>query len=221
MKPEVTPTTPANAALDPRTLVRQLEWRYATKRYDPARQISDKDWAALRRALVLSPSSYGLQPWRFFAVSNPTVRAQLAAAAYGQRQVVDASHFVVLAARKGLNAADVQRLIDRVAEVRNVPAASLDGYKQMMLNYVRGRAPGDVDQWSARQVYLALGNLLTSAAVLGIDATPMEGLDAAQFDKILGLEPKGYTSLCAVALGYRAPDDAYASAPKAASPNRR
>jgi nitroreductase len=104
--------------------------------------------------------------------------------------------------------------VDRIAEVRNVPAASLEGYKQMMLNAIRGRAPGDVDQWSARQVYLALGNLLTSAAVLGIDATPMEGLDPDQFDKILGLQPKGHTTLCAVALGYRADDDASANAPK-------
>jgi nitroreductase len=213
MKPAITPAAPKRA-FDGETLLRQLNWRYATKKYDPARQISPEDWAVLERALVLSPSSFGLQPWKFFAIDDPTIRQKLLAASWGQKQIADASRLVVFAARKGVNAADVQRYVERIADVRGVTVESLDGYKQMMLGTIRGQTPQAVDIWSARQVYIALGTFLTSAALLGIDATPMEGIEPAKYDEILGLPDKGYTALCVAAVGYRAADDTYAAAPK-------
>src|SRR5258706_1850952 len=132
------------------TILRQLNWRYATKKFDPSRKIQTPDWKTLEQALVLSPSSGGLQPWKFFVVTDPEVRAKLSGAAYNQPQVTDASHLVVFAARVGFGPADVQRLIDRVADVRNVPVESLDGYKNMMLGVVN-RPPAQVDAWAARQ----------------------------------------------------------------------
>lgn len=199
------------------TIVRQLNWRYATKKFDPARKIQRPDWNTLAQSLILSPSSFGLQAWKFFVVENPDVRRQLRAAAWDQPQITDASHLVVLAHKTPYGPADVERFIDRVAEVRNVPKASLDGYKNVILGFVN-RPADQVNTWLSRQVYIALGNFLSTAAMLGIDACPMEGFDADAFDEILGLKEKGYHAQVVAAAGYRADDDAYAKLAKVRFP---
>ena len=195
------------------TIVRQMNWRYATKKFDPNRKLQAPDWKTLEQSLVLSPSSYGLQPWKFFVVGNPDVRAKLRSAAYNQSQITDASHLVVCAHRTGFSAKDVDRHVERVAQVRNVPAESLAGYRQAMLGSVQ-RPQEQTDAWVSRQVYIALGNFLATAALLGVDACPMEGFDAAQFDEILGLTGQGYHAQVIATAGYRAEDDAYARLPK-------
>jgi nitroreductase len=196
------------------TIEKQLNWRYATKKYDPTRRISPADWRTLEQALVLSPSSYGLQPWKFVVVNDPDVRARLKPAAWNQPQITDASHLVVFAIKKNLGAADVDRLVRRTAEVRGVPVEALDGYRDLMLARVNRDAAADVDHWSSRQAYIALGEFLTAAAMLGIDANPMEGFENHKFDEILGLDKHGYHAVVIAAAGYRAPDDRYASLPK-------
>jgi nitroreductase len=197
------------------TLLRQLEWRYAVKKFDPTRKISRADWATLERALVLSPSSFGLQPWKFFVIESPEVRAKLPAISWGQTQPVEASHFVVLAHRKDLSSDDIERYIDRIAQVREVSRDSLDGFRTVLLNTQKSSTEqGTINTWTSRQVYITLGNLLTSAAALGIDACPMEGFEADKYDELLGLGARGYKALCAVALGFRAEDDKYAELPK-------
>ncbi|HYE20416.1 MAG TPA: NAD(P)H-dependent oxidoreductase [Tepidisphaeraceae bacterium] len=211
---EIVATTESQNA----TIARQLHWRYATKKFDPARKVSAADFDTIKQALTLAPSAYGLSPWRFVVVTDPAVRAKLRAAAYGQAQLTDASHVVVLAGRKNLDAAYVGKYIDRVAEVRGTTPAALTGYRDMMVNFIDGlraaNGPAAVDAWAARQVYIPLGQALETAALLGLDACPMEGFDAAQFDRILGLDAQGYTALAVLAVGYRAPDDEYADAPK-------
>ncbi len=202
-------------AVSPDNLLRQLRWRYATKKFDPTRKIDQKDWETLEEAIVLSPSSYGLQPWKFIVVTNSHVREQLRAVSWNQPQVVDASHLLVFAIKKDLCTADVERYIERIAEVRQAPLDSLGAYKQMMNGFVRQAGKGlDINAWSARQLYIALGLFLTSAAMLGIDACPMEGIDGAKYDEVLGLDKKGFHTLCVATAGYRAADDDYARAPK-------
>lgn len=202
-------------ALGPETLVETLNWRYATKRFDASKKIDAKTWEALEDSLVLTPSSYGLQPWKFVVVMDPTLRAQLKTQAWGQGQVTEASHLVIFTHRTDLTEADVDRLLARVSEVRGVDRDSLAGYRQMMMgNLVEGPKRATIADWTARQAYIALGQLMTSAAALGVDATPMEGLDPKAFDQILGLEGSGYATVMACAVGYRAEDDAYAKLPK-------
>lgn len=212
-----TSTVPAPTIVDPARVSAALEWRYAVKKFDPARRIPDATWKALEHALVHAPSSFGLQPWRFVVVSDPALRAQLRDASWKQSQVTDASHFVVFAARVGMTEADVQRHVDRIAAVRGVTPESLAGYQGVMTKHLAGLGAG-ADGWHARQAYIALGQLLASAAVLGVDACPMEGIDPARYDELLGLAPLGYHALCAAALGYRAADDAYAAARKVRFP---
>jgi nitroreductase len=190
-------------------LLEQLRWRYATKKFDATKKISPEDWATLEEALLLAPSSFGLQPWKFFVIRDPALRAKLKAASWNQSQVTDASHYVVFAIRKGLNEEDVQKLIDRVSDVRNIPTQNLEEYKKIMLGSISVRTPEQLDAWCARQVYIALGIFLASAAVLGIDACPMEGFEPKKFDEILGLEKLGYTAVVMATAGYRSKEDHY------------
>ena len=201
--------------IPPKTITEALQWRYSTKKFDPSRRIPKETWEALEQALILSPSSYGLQPWKFIVVEDPAIRVKLSAASWGQKQPMDCSHFVVFSARKGYDGRDLERYISRSAEVRRVPQESLKGYAGKILGSLeRARSGGELDNWMARQVYIALGEFMTSAALLRVDTCPMEGLEPAKYDEILGLGPQGYSTLCACAAGYRSVDDKYATEPK-------
>lgn len=197
------------------SLLQQLTWRYATKKFDPAKRVSAADWAVLEQALILTASSYGLQPWKFIVVTDPALKAKLRPASWNQSQVEDCSHLVVFTAKQEVSEADVDRFIARIAEVRGASVDSLAGYKGFMVgDLVNGARAAIIKEWAARQAYIAMGNLLTSAAVLGIDTCPFEGIEPAQYDEILGLVGSGYATVAACPVGYRAADDKYASAPK-------
>ena len=193
--------------VDPETVLSRLAWRYATKRFDPARKIPADIWARLEDALVLSPSSYGLQPWKFFVVSDPSVRARLLPASWGQAQIVDASHLVVFCVKKDVGPVDAERLIARTADVRGIPALSLDPYKNMMVGSLSRSTPEAIREWMSRQVFIALGQFLTACALVGVDACPMEGFLPEKYDEILKLPDRGYHSVVLATAGYRAADD--------------
>lgn len=194
--------------LTPDQIIDRLNWRYATKKFDPNKKISDDVWHALEQSLVLAPSSFGLQPWKFFVVRNPELRQQLIEPSWGQTKVAEASHLVVLAIKTNINASDVAPYIDRVAEVRQTPKDQLEGLENMIKGYLKDPPfPLQPDKWSAKQVYIALGFFLYSAAMLGIDACPMEGFMPSKFDEILGLPEQGYSAVVICVAGYRAEDD--------------
>lgn len=199
----------------PATVVRQLEWRYATQKFDAARSIPAADWAALERSLVLTPSSFGLQPWAFIEVDDPAVRARLVEASWGQAQVVEAPKVVVFAARTGLDAADAERYVRRALEVRKLAPEVLDGFKRTLVRFVtQPKEKYDVDAWAVRQVYIALGQFMAVAALMGIDTCPMEGISPAKYDEILGLAPRRLRTAVVCCAGYRAADDADAALAK-------
>lgn len=202
-------------SIPPARLLDALRWRYATKVFDPNRKIPAETWAALEDSLVLSPSSFGLQPYRFLVIQDPALRAQLMPHAWGQRQVVDASHFVVFAARTEVTEQEIDAFIARAADNRGVAPEALATYRGMMTGMLlsEGFQPM-LPHWTTRQAYLALGNLLTGAALLGIDTCPMEGFAPAEFDKLLDLPAQGLASVVCCALGYRASEDKYALIPK-------
>lgn len=201
-------------ALDPAAAAAALRWRYACKKFDPAKLIPPDTWAALEQSLLLSPSSYGLQPWKFFNVTSPAVREQLLPHSWGQRQIVDASHLVVFAVKKDVSAADADRLIARTGQVREVAVDTLAGYHKMVVGHVARTPADELDVWMSRQVFIALGVFLTTAAVLGVDTCPMEGFVPEKYDEVLGLTAKGYASRVVATAGYRAADDKAAGAKK-------
>ena len=201
--------------ISPADMLGYLRWRYATKKFDPEKKIPSELWAAAEQSLVLAPSSYGLQPWKFLVVTNPAVRAKLRVHAGGQGQTVDCSHFVVFAVHQDLGSDHVDRYIDRIAEVRGSEKATLGGFRKMLLGSLEvAAAEGRLNHWQTHQVYIALGQFMAVAAILQIDTCPMEGIEQEKFDQVLGLEGTGYKTVVACAAGYRAADDKYAGAPK-------
>jgi nitroreductase len=197
------------------TLLEALQWRCATKKFDPAKKIPADLWATLEQALVLAPSSFGLQPWKFVVVQDAATRLKLCTASWGQTQPVECSHYVVFAVRKNLGAEHVDRYLDRIVEVRGGTKDALKGYRDIMLGSLeKARAGGYLDVWQSHQVYIALGQFMASAALLGVDTCPMEGIEPSKYDEILGLAAQGCTTLCAGAAGYRSADDKYAATKK-------
>src|SRR5271155_1221393 len=210
------------STINSKQLLEQLNWRYATKDFDPTKKISAADWATLETALRLTPSSGGLQPWKFVVVTDPAVRVKLRPASYGQAQITDASHLVVFTAKNNFSEADVDAHIKHIAEVQGAPIEALAPLRGMLVGgIVQSQDEAGRNAWARNQVFIALGNLLTSAALLGIDACPMEGFDRGQYDEILGLKAKGYSSAVIATLGYRSLTDQYAAAPKVRFPKEQ
>ena len=198
-------------------LLSALNWRYAVKKFDSAKHIDAATWETLEEALLLTASGMGLQPWKFFVVDDPAVRARLREVSYGQPQIVEADKLVVFTARVGYSAADADRFIARVAEVRGQTVESLEGLRNAALSIVN-RPEADRNAWAARQPYIALGNFLTSAALLGVDACPMEGFEPAKYNEILGLNAQGYTAMAVATAGYRSPEDRFGGLAKVRFP---
>ena len=205
--------------ITPDQLLQALHWRYATKLFDPNRPISPEIWAALEQALVLTASSYGLQPWKFLVITDPGLRAELRPHSWNQSQITDASHLVVLLSKRTISAADADRLIASTAELRGLEPSVLAGYRQMIqVDLIDGPRSQQIGEWAARQVYIALGNLMSSAALLGVDTCAIEGFSPAEYDRILGLEGGDYRSCVVCACGYRSADDKYAALAKVRYP---
>ena len=196
-----------------------LEWRYATKKFDATKKISSADWDTLAQSLLLSPSSYGLQPWKFLVVQNEALRNRLKPLTWNQSQVTDCSHYVVFLHLDKVSESYVEHFIDRNTEVRNVSKEALKGYQNVMLeDLVKGPRSHVIQTWASRQAYIAMGFLMETAALLSIDACPIEGLDTNAYDEALQLKGTGYQTVATVALGYRHADDKYQLAKKVRFP---
>ena len=211
-----------DAPLSSARVLEQLNWRYATKKFDPNKKIDDATWKTLEQSLVLSPSSFGLQPWQFFVIRNPEIRQKLLDASWGQKPVVNASHLLVFAIKKDIDTEYVDRYIKRMSEIQQVPEEKLNGFANMVKGYLKDPPfPLDVNKWAAKQVYLALGVFLSCAAMLEVDTLPMEGFVPPQYDEILGLDSKGYSAVVLCAAGYRAEDEQHQYDPKVRFPTEQ
>lgn len=204
--------------MTPSELLSALNFRYATKAFDPSKSIPAETWDALLESLVLAPSSFGLQPWRFLVIEDPAVRAQLREVSWNQGQVTDADKLVVFTSRTDLTPEDTARWLARVAEVQGQDPADLAGFGKVVDGFANNLTVEQRHDWNTRQTYLALGQFMTSAALLGIDTCPLEGMDPASYDRILGLEDSGYATCVGCAVGYRSADDHHAARPKARFP---
>jgi nitroreductase len=193
-------------------LIERLAWRYATKVFDPIRIILANVWDALEQALVLTPSSYGLQPWRFIVITDRPLREQLVQHSCGQRQVAECSHFVVFTIRRDIGPVEIDAYLRRISEVRGQPLEKLEDFRQVLLgSLVDGPVRPVINEWATRQVYIALGNFMTAAALIGVDTCPMEGIEPGKYDEVLGLTERGLATVVACAAGYRAAHDRNAS----------
>jgi nitroreductase/dihydropteridine reductase len=195
-----------------------MHWRAAVKSYDSSKKLSPEQLDTLLECVRLAPSSAGLQPYIMFVIDKPEIRQKLRAAGYNQAQITDASHFFVFAVPTNLSESLAAHYIDVVAQVRDVPRDSLGGLEAMATGTITSKPAETRADWATRQAYIALGVLITAAAVEGIDMSPMEGFDPAQFDEILGLKELNMKSVVIAAAGFRAADDAYSALPKVRYP---
>lgn len=187
-----------------------LDWRYATKAFDKNKKISKQDWATIQDSIRLAASSFGLQPWKFILVENTKLREQLREVSWGQGQVTDCSHYLVMASLNTLDEAYIERFVKDIANTRQVERASLDGYFDVMkANLIDGPRSKTIESWAQRQTYIALGQAMLAAALLKVDTCALEGLDPQAYDKLLGLEGSQYSTIVAIALGYRSSEDKY------------
>lgn len=190
-------------------VLERLKWRYATKVFDSKKKISDELWKQVEESLVLTPSSFGLQPWKFIVITDQAVKEKLLGHSWNQAQVTDCSHLVVLTAIKNLDVSDVERFILDIHAKRGGELSALEPYKGMMNGFLAGMSDEQKFAWARNQVYIALGQLMTTAAMLEIDACPMEGLIPAKYDEVLGLENTRYGTVLACPMGYRSEGDQY------------
>ena len=188
--------------------IKNANWRYATKKFDSTKKVSSEDLETLKEAIRLSASSYGLQPYKVIFVENPELRAKLQPASWGQSQVVDASLVIVFANVLNIGAAEIDSYFQNLIETRRIHMESVQGYADFMKSKITSLPEVDRNIWTAKQTYLALGNLLNSASELQIDVTPMEGFIPEQVNEILGLDKLGLNAAVIAAIGYRHKEDA-------------
>lgn len=203
------------------TIIENLNWRYATKKFDTEKKITSNDLEILKEAVRLSASSYGLQPYQVVLVENEDLREKIKTVAWNQSQVTEASTVMVFANIKNVGTPEIEKYIQNMATVREIPSTSLKGFEDMMKKVVTELTPEAKEIWTAKQTYIALGTLLSAAAEMKIDATPMEGFDQQAVNKILQLPEKGLSATLIVTLGYRADNDATQHLKKVRKPNEQ
>jgi nitroreductase len=205
--------------IDKKLLIHNLEWRYATKKFDSHKKIQKEDLNTLLESMSLAPSSYGLQPFQFLVVENEELRKTLKPASYNQSQITDASHLVVITTLKTVKGEQVDAFIQRIVKTRGVSKADLKDYEGMLKgDVVNGPRASTIQSWTQRQAYISIGFLLAGAALLEIDACPMEGVDLQKYDEILNLKNTDYSTIAVVALGYRSSEDPYQKLKKVRKP---
>lgn len=202
------------------TFIENQNWRYATKKFDATKKVSTKDLEKIKEAIRLSASSYGLQPYQVFVVENPTLRAALQPVSWGQTQIVEASHLFVFANIVNVNDNHIDDYIANISQIRGLNIVDLKQYGDFMKSKITS-LPTDVkSNWTSKQVYLALANLLNAAAELKIDATPIEGFEPERYNEILGLNELGLNAAVVATIGYRHEEDATQHYPKVRKPTQ-
>ena len=198
--------------------IEDLKWRYATKKFDATKEVSPEELENLKEAVQLSASSYGLQPYKIFIVKDSKVKAQLKEAGYNQSQFTDASEIFVFAHQTDFGPELVDSYIAHAERIQDAEKGSMDDYANMMKGSLVSLPQEAKAGWTARQTYIAIGNLLNAAATYKIDACPMEGFDAEKFDEILNLKGTNLHAIAVVAIGYRSEDDKYQHGKKVRRP---
>ena len=182
-------------------------WRYATKKFDGTKKISEKDLETLLEATRLSASSYGLQPYHVFVVTDPEIREKLKPVSWGQSQITDASHLIVFANVTDFGEELVDTYVQNASTTRNVPAESLKGYADFMKSKLLELPAETKNNWTTKQAYIAFSNMMQAAAELKIDTCPMEGFEHEAYNEILGLTEKDLNAAVVLAIGYRSEED--------------
>jgi nitroreductase len=188
-------------------IIDALYSRYATKQFDPSKKLTEDQLSTILDAVRLTPTSYGLQLMKIIVIDDPEKRNALLPYSYGQEQVVDASHLLILCREKTVDPGHIEDYIINISNTRNVPAENLDGFKKMMLGSIADMTDEALGTWMDKQVYIALGNLLNTLAFMKVDSCPMEGFQASEYNRELGLDELNLSAVLTIPIGYRSTND--------------
>ncbi|EAQ42035.1 NAD(P)H-dependent oxidoreductase [Polaribacter sp. MED152] len=187
--------------------IESLNWRYAVKKFNKEKFLSQKQINLLKEAFNLTATSYGLQPLKLLVIKNKEIQKELVAHSWNQPQVLEASHLLVICIPTNFSKNEVEGYFNLVQEVRNTPIEIIKPFKEFLTAEIDKKSQEELLSWNKNQAYLALGNLLTVCALEKIDACPMEGFIPEKYDEVLGLHEKNLTSTLALPVGFRADDD--------------
>lgn len=188
-------------------IIEDLNWRYATKKFDSTKKISPEILEIIKESLRLAPSSYGLQPLKFYIIQDPVLRQQLKEKSFNQSQITDASHLLVICSLTEITEAFIDTYIQTISQIRSVPIDQISGFGSYMKKEILPLSKDKMAAWNSKQAYIALGQMLHTCASLRIDATPMEGFQKDAYDEILKLKPLGLQSVLVCPIGYRSHED--------------
>tara|TARA_R110000868_G_scaffold145181_2_gene365195 strand:- start:107153 stop:107785 length:633 start_codon:yes stop_codon:yes gene_type:complete len=191
--------------------IKQLRWRYAVKKFDATKELPKTKLHILKQAFNLTATSYGLQPIKLVVVKNKPLQEKLVKSSYGQQQVAQASHVLVFCIETQIDEQYIANYFSRVQDIRNTSDEILHPFKSALIQDFSKKNVDQINAWALNQAYLAMGNLMTICAIEEIDACPMEGFIAADFDKILNLKSKNLASVLVMPVGYRADDDLFST----------
>ena len=199
-------------------IIKQLQWRYATKKFDASKILTDAKLNTLKEAFNLTATSFGLQTLSLVIVKNKTLRESLQPHSYNQPQVVNASHLLVICIQEDIQEKDVVDYYNNIKTMRNTPESILKPYREQLVGMMESKSVEQRQNWSKNQAYIALGNLMTVCAIENIDACPMEGFIPEKYDEILQLKEKGLKSVLILPVGYRHADDMFSTLKKVRKP---
>ena len=199
-------------------IIKALEWRYATKKFDSEAIIPEEKITLIKQAFNLTASSYGLQPVKLLIVSSKLTLNDLVPLSMNQKQVGQASHLCVFCVETKIDEAYIRAFFDRIISINNTPDEALNPFRTSVINSFKEKSDDDVFKWGAKQAYLAMGNMLTVCATQGVDACPMEGFDPVEYDRFFKLNEQGLRSVLVMPIGYRAKDDMFGAMKKVRKP---
>ena len=191
-------------------VLEHMKWRYAVKKFDSERMLPEEKVERLKEAFNLTATSYGLQPITLLVLKNKALQRQLIVHSFNQKQVVQASHILVICIKDRIDREYISKYFDQIKKIRNVSEELLEPFKNDLVDSFSKKDVMEIQNWSTNQAYLAMGNLLTVCAMEKIDSCPMEGFEPEAYDRILNLKEKGLTSVLVMPIGYRADDDMFA-----------
>ncbi len=200
------------------SIIKQLEWRYATKKFDSNKKLSNKKLDTLKQAFNLTATSFGLQTIKLVVIENEKLRASLVEHSFNQKQILQASHLLIICIQNDISEDDVISYYKNIKTIRDTSETILKPYREGLISMIQKMTVLERQQWSKNQAYIALGNLMTVCAIEGIDSCPMEGFIPAKYDELLGLQTKGLKSILLLPVGYRANDDMFSALQKVRMP---
>jgi len=188
-------------------LIENLKWRYATKKYDHSKKVSEIDLSKIKEAIQLSASSYGLQLFQVLDIVSPQIREKLKPASWGQDQITEASHLFVFCNYSDVKDENIDEYINLKANTQGLDLNSLQGYGDFVKGKMNEKSIEQKQIWTAKQTYIALSSALAACSELKIDSTPMEGFEPDTYEEILGLKEKGLKASIILAIGFRSDED--------------